>query len=238
MMTKVLIINNEKDRTNLGLAPKIQKSLTRGDRTSFDILHYSDISSKKIKDIDPHMVFLTGRLTYAGDVEEDAYAAELAMIRESDIPLFGICLGHQLIATAHGATLGRMFETSEYEEDIREEGFVEMNIRLRDPIFSGIHNPFMAYEYHLEEVKEVPEHFELLASSQMCEVQAIRHKEKLIYGVQFHPEAYNQLFPAGEMILQNFYDLARPKTIFHIPGIQPTLTDYDDFDAVPIEESM
>lgn len=235
MMTKVLIINNEKDKNNLGFAPRIQNALMHEDRVSFEILHYTDISRKRIKEIDPHMIFLTGRLTYAGDVEKDAYTAEIAMIREVDVPLFGICMGHQLISIAHGGTLGRMFEASEYAEDIREEGFVEMNIRKQDPIFNEIHAPFMAYEYHLEEVKELPDNFELLASSQMCEVQAIRHKEKPIYGVQFHPEAYDPIYPAGEIILQNFFELAIPKTVFQLPGIQPVSTGYDDFEAVPAQ---
>src|SRR5699024_7176742 len=105
------------------------------------------------------------------------------------------------------------------------------------PIFNGIHNPFMVYEYHLEEVKEVPDHFEVLASSQLCEVQAMRHKEKLIYGVQFHPEAFDPIFPAGELILHNFFKLARPRTLYHLPGIhQPsTSNSYDDFEAVLVD---
>lgn len=164
-------------------------------------------------------IFLTGRLTYGGDVEKDEYTPELELIQGTDVPLFGICLGHQLISLAHGAELGRMIETVEHEEAIREEGFVKMNMRLGDPVFNRVHNPFMVYEYHLEEVKVMPKDFELLPSSEMCEVQAIRHKEKLIYGVQFHPEAYNPMFPSGQPILQNFFDLAKPKTIVHIPGI-------------------
>lgn len=234
-MTKVLIINNEKDKNNLGFAPRIQKALTYEDRVSFEILHYTEISTKRIKEIDPHMIYLTGRLTYAGDVEKDEYTAELAMIREIEVPLFGICIGHQLISIAHGATLGRIFESSEYEEDIREEGFVEIHKRQQDPIFNGIHNPFMVYEYHLEEVKEIPDHFEVIASSYLCEVQAIRHKEKLIYGVQFHPEAYDPISPFGEMVVQNFFDLARPKTIYHIPSIHHTSTVFDHPEAVSVE---
>ncbi len=235
-MTKVLIINNEKDRNNLGFALRIQGALSHEEHISFEILHYTDISREKIKAIDPHMIYLTGRLTYAGDVEKDAYTAEIEMIREAEVPLFGICLGHQLISVAHGAVLGRMFEPSEHEEDIREEGFVEITMRRQDPLFNGIHNPFKAYEYHLEEVKEMPDHFELLASSQMCAAQAVRHKEKLIYGVQFHPEAYNQLFPVGERILQNFFDLAKPRTIYSIPAIHQTASaGYNDLEAVSFE---
>lgn len=220
MMTKVLIVNNEKDKNNLGLAPKIGEAIAHEERVSFEILHYTDISKEKIQSIDPHIIFLTGRLTYAGNVAKDEYAAELEMIREINVPLFGICLGHQLISLAYGAKLGRMVEVSENEEPIREEGFVEMSMRLGDPIFNGVHNPFMAYEYHLEEVKELPQDFELLASSTMCGVQAMRHKDKLIYGVQFHPEAYNPIFPDGKRILQNFFELVKPKTLVQLPGIQ------------------
>lgn len=234
-MTKVLIVNNEKDRNNLGLAPKIGEALAHEERVSFEILHYTDISKERIQAMNPHMIFLTGRLTYGGDVKKDEYAAELELIQETNIPLFGICLGHQLISLAHGAKLGRMIEVSEHEEGVREEGFVEMNMQLGDPVFNGVHNPFMAYEYHLEEVKVMPKDFELLASSALCEVQAIRHKEKLIYGVQFHPEAYHPIFPEGQRILKNFFDLAKPKTIFHIPGIHKLSPGDKDVENVNIE---
>lgn len=221
MMTKVLIVNNEYDKKNLGLAPKIGEALLAHDeRVSFEILHYTDISKENIQMIDPHMIFLTGRLTYAGDVAKDAYDAELELIRKTDVPMFGICLGHQLISLAYGAELGRMVEVSENEEPIREEGYVEMTMRLGDPLFNGVANPFMVYEYHLEEVKAVPENFELLASSEMCGVQAMRHKDKLIYSTQFHPEAFSPIFPEGQRILQNFFDLVKPKTLVQLPGTQ------------------
>ena len=87
-MTKVLIVNNEYDKKNLGLAPKIGEALLAHDeRVSFEILHYTDISKENIQMIDPHMIFLTGRLTYAGDVAKDAYDAELELIRETDVPI-------------------------------------------------------------------------------------------------------------------------------------------------------
>ncbi len=216
-MVKVLIVNNEKNRNNLGFAPRIQKALARGSEVKFEILHYTELSKEIITAINPDMIYLTGRLTYAGDLAIEEYTAELELIRETDIPILGICLGHQLISIAHGAKLGKMIEVSEGEEDIRENGFVEIEIlHQQDEIFKGVEESFAAYEYHLEEVKSVPENFDLLASSVMCEVQAIKHKEKQIYGFQFHPEGYNQAYPIGEIILQNFFNKVRPQVIHTI----------------------
>lgn len=217
-MTKVLIINNERNKNNLGIAPRIQQALNQGDKVNFEILHYTEISKEKIEEIYPDMICLTGRLTYAGNLQKGEYAAELELIRNTDIPLFGICLGHQLIAIAHGATLGKMVEVPHGEENIREDGYTEINIQRPDLLFNGIENYFSAYEYHLEEVKEVPKNFNLLASSEMCKVQAIKHKEKLIYGVQFHPEGFTQEYPAGEGILQNFFAQASVQVIPHVPA--------------------
>lgn len=215
-MTKVLIVNNEKNRNNLGFAPRIQKALARESEVKFEILHYTELSKEKIKAINPDMIYLTGRLTYAGDLMIEDYTAELELIRETDIPILGICLGHQLISIAHGANLGRMVEVPKGEADIREEGFVDIRICRQDYLFNGIHEPFSAYEYHLEEVKEVPAGFELLASSDICKVQTIKHKEKLIYGMQFHPEGYNQDHPTGEIILQNFFSQVRRQVVHTI----------------------
>jgi GMP synthase (glutamine-hydrolysing) len=57
-------------------------------------------------------------------------------------------------------------------------------------------------------VKESPPHFRVLASTDECRIQAIKHREKLVYGTQFHPEMYEEEQADGRRLLANFFRLA------------------------------
>ena len=58
---------------------------------------------------------------------------------------------------------------------------------------------------HKDEVKTIPEEFEILASSTLCDVESFKHKDKDVYGIQFHPEVHHT--PKGEIIFKNFYKI-------------------------------
>ena len=97
-------------------------------------------------------------------------------------PVFGICAGHQLTGVSFGARLIRNFQA--------EEGLVEINIENRDIIFEGMDNKLIGEQHHSDSIS-LPENFDLLASSEKCDVQAIRHREKPIYTFQWHVEISN-----------------------------------------------
>ncbi len=77
-----------------------------------------------------------------------------------------------------------------------------------DPIFKGLGTDPLLFESHYWEIKAAPEGFDLLASTENVRVQAIRHRQHLIYGTQFHPEVSSADCPAGFTLLQNFFSLA------------------------------
>lgn len=116
----------------------------------------------------------------------------------------GVCAGHQLIAVAYGGDFGKMVEVQEGEEDIRARDFTEIKLVKDVPLFNGLKDSFVAYELHRDEVKNVPEDFELLASTEMCKIQAMKHKNRDLYSVQFQPEQYNEENTDGKVILENF----------------------------------
>jgi GMP synthase (glutamine-hydrolysing) len=131
------------------------------------------------------------------------------IIRDSQLPILGICGGLQLIAMAHGAALGPMRRLQEGEADpnpgfacgyFKEWGFVPMRIQKPDPLFECLGQAPVFLEAHYWDVKGMPPGFELLASSDACRIQAIRRTGQLVYGTQFHPEAYI----AGEEDFQNW----------------------------------
>lgn len=208
-MKKILIINNEKDAEDYGWIPTIKEAILNIGNFNFFVLHHKEINSEIIKKISPDFIYLTGRVTFDWDIEEITrdYQKELELIRETTIPTLGVCAGHQLIAIAYGASFGKMIEVEPGEKDIREEGFITLDIIKKDKLFKRLEKIITAYELHRDEVKSIPKEFELLASSKMCKIQAMKHKEKEIYSLQFHPEKYNEKYKDGKVILENFLNI-------------------------------
>jgi len=116
-----------------------------------------------------------------------------------EVPLLGVCLGHQAIAEVFGGRVvraGRLMhgKTSPIHHDGRG-------------LFSGLPNPFEATRYHslIAERESLPDVLELTAWTEEGEVMGLRHKEHKVEGVQFHPESI--LTRVGHDLLRNFLTL-------------------------------
>ena len=129
---------------------------------------------------------------------ENELRDELNFIRQSTIPILGICYGFELIVTAFGGTLKRMAE--------KEQGVLTVEILLADPIFRGIESLFV-YEGHRWIANSLPDTLIPLARSAHG-IEAIKHRERCIYGFQFHPEKLERE-TEGRKILENFISLIR-----------------------------
>lgn len=118
---------------------------------------------------------------------------------KEDIPILGVCLGHQAIGQAFGGDVVRAErlmhgKTSPIEHDGRT-------------IFAGLPNPFTATRYHSLIVKRetLPDELEISAQTAEGEIMALRHRKYRIEGVQFHPESI--ITEHGLTILRNFIRL-------------------------------
>lgn len=117
----------------------------------------------------------------------------------ADIPILGVCLGHQAIGQVFGAKVVR----APYLMHGKVSGIVH---DTDDTLFAGIDNPFTATRYHslildAESVKNAP--FKIIARTSDNIVMGIRHKEfKTVVGIQFHPESI--LTVVGKKLLANF----------------------------------
>ncbi len=120
-------------------------------------------------------------------------------VKELDVPILGICLGHQLLAKIFGGEVGKG-EIGGYSE-------VRVRIVEDDELFDGIPKEIKVWASHMDEVKKIPPNFKLLAKSDICEVEAMRHVEKPIYGVQWHPEVYHSEY--GTEIYKNFVKICK-----------------------------
>jgi len=139
---------------------------------------------------------LSGAPTLSVIGNETLYAKEVELIKNCSKPIIGICLGFELIAYAFGAGLERM--------DVKEEGIVDIEILQEDTIFSNILD-FKVYEAHRWVVKTLPECLIGLARSKDG-FEVVKHKEKKIYGLQFHPEIFVES-TCGSEIFNNLIKL-------------------------------
>jgi para-aminobenzoate synthetase len=120
------------------------------------------------------------------------------VMAESGLPVLGVCLGHQGLCAAFGARVVRAPDPVHGRlSTIRHVG--------RD-LFAGIPSPMSVVRYHSLIVEDVPGELEVLARTADGLVMAVRHRERPLWGVQFHPESI-----AGEhgaSIMANFRDLS------------------------------
>ncbi len=116
-----------------------------------------------------------------------------------ELPIFGVCLGHQAIAQAFGGKVIRA-------ENLMH-GKTSPIYHDNKTIFEGLPNPFPATRYHslLVEKTSLPDCLEVSAWTKEGEIMALRHKELPIEAVQFHPESI--MTTAGMDILANFVEL-------------------------------
>lgn len=120
-------------------------------------------------------------------------------IEEIDLPILGICLGHQLI----GKVFGGNIESASSESYAQ----IKINILKENDIFKGLGNEMNVWASHKDELIAISDEFKILASSEICKFEAIKHKIKPLYGIQFHPEVHHT--PNGEKIFKNFHHLSK-----------------------------
>ncbi len=133
---------------------------------------------------------------------EDA-GITIAAIRElsSSIPTLGVCLGHQAIAAAFGGRVVRA--------DAPRHGKPSPVEHDHAGLFEGLGSPFQAGRYHslVAERSSLPGALRVTAWTEDGTVMALQHVERLVFGVQFHPESV--LTPDGNRLLGNFLHLVR-----------------------------
>ncbi|MFP7288567.1 aminodeoxychorismate/anthranilate synthase component II [Shouchella clausii] len=153
------------------------------------------ITITEIADLNPDCIMIS-----PGPCSPNEAGISLEAIRAfaGEVPIFGVCLGHQAIAQAFGGHVvqaDRLMhgKTSNVQHDGKT-------------IFAGLSSPLVVTRYHSLIVKRetLPGCFEISAETAEGEVMAIRHKELAIEGVQFHPESI--MTKEGKTLLRQFID--------------------------------
>jgi anthranilate synthase/aminodeoxychorismate synthase-like glutamine amidotransferase len=151
------------------------------------------VSVDDIRDLKPTSIFLS-----PGPRSPKEAGITVEVIRQfyQDIPILGVCLGHQAIGYAFGGNVVRA-------ERIRH-GKTSPIFHDGQTIYRGLPNPFEATRYHslIVERKALPECLEISAWTEEGEIMGLRHRSHKVEGVQFHPESI--LTPFGSRLIKNF----------------------------------
>jgi anthranilate synthase component II len=122
-----------------------------------------------------------------------------------DLPILGVCLGHQSIGQAYGGEVIRAKALM--------HGKTSQIIHTGKGVFKGIPSPFTATRYHSLSVRreDLPDVLEITAWTEDGEIMGVQHKSRPVHGVQFHPESIATQY--GHELLGNFLDLAGVKRL-------------------------
>jgi len=208
---KILIINTNLNESELGgydfLKEKIIGLIPNAEIVT---MHYENITLATISSLNPKAIILGGQNRPWTEYPQKKLSKIYDVIQNTTKPILGICGGHQLISLAFNSTVSpiRVIDPLKlgYEGCWREEGFITIKKSYSDSrLFNDLTNDIVIYENHCDEVKSVPDNFIVIAKGDDCEIQAMEHISKSIFGVQFHPEAYSDEYQNGKVILINFF---------------------------------
>ncbi|RDJ31780.1 MAG: glutamine-hydrolyzing GMP synthase [Crenarchaeota archaeon] len=149
-----------------------------------------DISLEELKKLEPKGIIFSGG---PSSVYKDNAPIPENKIFEMNLPLLGICYGHQLIVNNFGGKVKRAN---------KEYGSSLLTVDNNSDLLSSIGDSVRAWMSHGDEAEEIPKGFEIIGHTESAKAAAIANKSNSIYGIQFHPEVVHT--EQGTEILKNF----------------------------------
>ena len=170
---------------------------------------FHTVSLERVRSLKPSHIILSGQSHPWDNYTPESLAGVFDVIKRASQPILGVCGGHQQIALAYGSEVGLMerLEPGEgYQGAKRERGFFPVE-NTGEGLFKGLPATVTVWHSHCDEVKQLPDGFRCTASNETCAIQAMQQKGRRLYGVQFHPELFDEDHPEGRQIVENFLAL-------------------------------
>lgn len=136
-------------------------------------------------------IVISGASILLTEVDLDEFLKDFGFLRTTEVPVLGICLGHQIMGAIYGA------QVLKYEMVDKKEA---IEIVFDSCLMGGIENRSSFLEEHSEYIT-LPEDFVLVGKSASCANEVMQHKSKKLFGVQFHPEVSGEV---GGRLMGNF----------------------------------
>lgn len=191
------------------------------------IVHYSAFDPDQIAGLAPRLAVFSGHNTGVELYERRHLDSLREYFAAPRVPTFTICGSFQLMAEAHGASVGPIGPADPDvvipadpilpADQLSERGFMDVAFGAHDhPGFpkSGRRS---VYQHHFWQVHDVPAGFTAVASSAVTAVQALTHETLPLAGVQFHPEDYDEAHPDGRDVLAGAFRWLLAKTAAATP---------------------
>ncbi|MBQ6180653.1 MAG: aminodeoxychorismate/anthranilate synthase component II [Ruminococcus sp.] len=161
------------------------------------VIRNDEMTVKEIEKLAPDKIILSPG---PGRPEDAGIIVEAAGTVCQKIPTLGVCLGHQAICAAYGATVT-------YAKKLMHGKQSVISFIGNCPLFKDINEGAPVARYHslAADASTLPDCLEVTALADDGEVMAVQHKEYPIFGVQFHPESI--MTPDGKIMLKNFIEL-------------------------------
>ena len=175
---------------------RLRRRLAAASGEAIEVVHYTEVS-----DLSEAAAIVMSGSASPWAAHDPAQLDRLGeVVTASGRPVLGICAGMQLLGRFAGGRIDHAAES--------EIGELPVDIVEADGLFRGLGPQARVWQYHGDELVDLPEGFRLLASSPRCRIQALAHEERGWWGTQFHPESYRSANPDGARILSNFFELA------------------------------
>ena len=158
------------------------------------VIRNDEMTIEEIRELSPDRIILSPG---PGRPEDAGIIVDVAKTLGKEIPTLGVCLGHQAICMAYGATIT-------YAKELMHGKQSEAEFDNESLIFSDCPKKALVARYHslAAEPATIPDCLKITAVTDGGEVMAVQHKEYPIYGVQFHPESI--MTPDGKAMLKSF----------------------------------
>lgn len=188
---KVLFVNN-KDSFVWNLVDYV--SIFEPDTTVVP----NTISLKEVEELNPDAIVISPGPGHPANPKDIGTCLDI--IRESSVPLLGVCLGHQAIGIAFGGEVS-------HSPSGPVHGKTALITHGGSSIYQGLPNPLVGGRYHSLAITKLPRGLEVTARTQEGIIMGVKHKQRPVFGLQFHPESV--LTPQGLKIIENFLKMAR-----------------------------
>lgn len=162
------------------------------------VIRNDDLTVEEVDELNPSAIIISPG---PGRPEDAGICIETVQKLQGKYPILGVCLGHQSICAAFGATVTYAKKLMHGKQSVTE-------LDTNCPLFKDLNPKELVARYHslAADADTIPDTLEIIAKTEDGEVMAVKAKGMDVYGVQFHPESV--LTPNGAIMLKNFIEIS------------------------------